>query len=798
MAFPINPSSNQEYTIGTKTYKWNGSSWSRISTAVASLFANSVTTNAIVSGSITSAKLDQTFLANLALVSNLSSYATTTHVTNEVANIVASAPSALNTLNELAIALANDASFATTVTNSLSNKANVASLTTANVTEVTNLYFTNTRAISALTPGSGISIAANGRITGASQYGNTDVQLYLGNISGALVPSADELYNLGTSTRKWANLFLSGNTIVLGQTKIESSGDGSIAIKSTNTQVSTAISFSSNGYIAAPSGPLATATGSVSVTPRIANVRVTDSSYNYLDDTAANSQGYIEINGANFDNGATVIIGSLTASTVSFVNSSRLRASLPVLSAGTYAVYVINSDGATATRPSGLSISGTPIFYPAAGNAGINYEGTPVNIAVNAFSDTTITYTLLSGSLPANVSLNANTGIISGNIGSVGSNTTYNFTINATDQELQNTTRAFSYTTLNDPITWNNPSSTCACILPPSNFYSLRLSANNLSGFPLIYAANCVPCGTSICSNGYVFGTISNETPSAVLITSVYTANTTESSNILSCYYCLLAGPLPASITVLLVAGGGGSGAGMAEWGQTWGGGGGAGGFLCCLIPYGGGTYTVTVGTGGSGGQYFPSILSTPGSPSCIVRSNNPTPISLKSCGGGGGANWRNCTSQPGGSGGGGSTFPAATQGSGIPGQGNPGGAGQGIDNWGGRGGGGGGAGGSGVAGPTATGGIGCYTTITGANLYLSKGGGGGIAAPNCAGAANSGHGGELGSSALGVSGGSGAVYISYPTTGLEATTLCGGTCSTVSGQRVYCFLCSGCLIIPS
>jgi hypothetical protein len=51
------------------------------------------------------------------------------------------------------------------VTAQLSAKANTASLTTENVSEVTNLYFTNTRAISALTAGSGISIAANGRIT---------------------------------------------------------------------------------------------------------------------------------------------------------------------------------------------------------------------------------------------------------------------------------------------------------------------------------------------------------------------------------------------------------------------------------------------------------------------------------------------------------------------------------------------------------------------------------------------------------------------------------------------------------
>lgn len=41
-------------------------------------------------------------------------------------------------------------------------------LNTSNVTEGSNLYFTNTRVVSALTAGSGVNIAANGRITSAS------------------------------------------------------------------------------------------------------------------------------------------------------------------------------------------------------------------------------------------------------------------------------------------------------------------------------------------------------------------------------------------------------------------------------------------------------------------------------------------------------------------------------------------------------------------------------------------------------------------------------------------------------
>jgi len=78
--------------------------------------------------------------------------ATTAFVATAVTNLIDSAPAVLDTLNELAAALGNDNNFSATVITQLSNKANTASLTTANVTELTNLYFTNARAILAEIP----------------------------------------------------------------------------------------------------------------------------------------------------------------------------------------------------------------------------------------------------------------------------------------------------------------------------------------------------------------------------------------------------------------------------------------------------------------------------------------------------------------------------------------------------------------------------------------------------------------------------------------------------------------------
>ena len=60
---------------------------------------------------------------------NTTQVATTAFVGTAVSNLVASAPAALDTLNELATALGNDASFSTTISNSIGLKAPLASPT---------------------------------------------------------------------------------------------------------------------------------------------------------------------------------------------------------------------------------------------------------------------------------------------------------------------------------------------------------------------------------------------------------------------------------------------------------------------------------------------------------------------------------------------------------------------------------------------------------------------------------------------------------------------------------------------
>jgi alpha-tubulin suppressor-like RCC1 family protein len=178
--------------------------------------------------------------------------------------------------------------------------------------------------------------------------------------------------------------------------------------------------------------------------PTINTISITDSSYNILDDTAANTGGaYLAITGTNFQSGAIVMVGSSnTALSTTFVDSNNLRAQIPAIAAGTYPVYVVNTNGGTAIRINGLTTSPFPAWSTGATLTGQNND-TPFGINLSASSDSNITYSNTTA-LPAGTTLAAN-GYFSGSLNPV-SNTTYSFDVKATDAENQDATRTFSIT----------------------------------------------------------------------------------------------------------------------------------------------------------------------------------------------------------------------------------------------------------------------------------------------------------------------------------------------------------------
>jgi hypothetical protein len=164
------------------------------------------------------------------------------------------------------------------------------------------------------------------------------------------------------------------------------------------------------------------------------------------------------------------------------------------------------------------------------------------------------------------------------------------------------------------------------------------------------------------------------------------------------------------SVDYLVVGGGGGGGY------QT-GGGGGGGQVITGNISLSGGTFSVTIGAGGTGSTNNPTNSSSSNGQTTTLSL--PTPI--VSIGGGGGGSASEGASGVANGGGGGAGF---TGGTAVSGGKNGGSGGTGTN---GGGGGGGGAGGDGSSGTSdACGGIGLSSSITGTLRYYGGGGGGG------------------------------------------------------------------------
>ena len=178
----------------------------------------------------------------------------------------------------------------------------------------------------------------------------------------------------------------------------------------------------------------------------ISGITVTDASYANTDDTAVGlTGGYIKVTGTGFVSGCTVVVGTVIATSVTFISSTEVRAQLPALTAGTYVLYVSNPSGAVAIRVNAITFSALPTWVSTSPlpNGKLNEA---ISIQLSGTSDSSVTYTLQSGStLPAGVTISSS-GLLSGTVTGITTETTYNFTVVATDAELQDSPKAFSIT----------------------------------------------------------------------------------------------------------------------------------------------------------------------------------------------------------------------------------------------------------------------------------------------------------------------------------------------------------------
>ena len=163
-----------------------------------------------------------------------------------------------------------------------------------------------------------------------------------------------------------------------------------------------------------------------------------------------NTQTTVTISGGNFVSVPLVTAinsstGALTvADEVSFSSASSIAAKFTLPVDGTYLLYIENPDGNAVQTSAVLTVSDAPGWTTAAGSLGSFAGGDTISVTVAATNATSFSKT--SGTFPGGLSLNTSTGVISGTESGATSDTTFSFTLRATDAQGQTADRAFTIT----------------------------------------------------------------------------------------------------------------------------------------------------------------------------------------------------------------------------------------------------------------------------------------------------------------------------------------------------------------
>ena len=127
----------------------------------------------------------------------------------------------------------------------------------------------------------------------------------LTNVSTHILPNSNVTYDLGSSGLRWRDLYLSGNSIILGGATLTASGSA-IALPAGSTV---------GGQNLATGSDVSTGGG-----PKITNLQVTGNVYVVLDDTAVDTLGgFIKLTGTNFVTGCMIYVGTVPANSTTFV-----------------------------------------------------------------------------------------------------------------------------------------------------------------------------------------------------------------------------------------------------------------------------------------------------------------------------------------------------------------------------------------------------------------------------------------------------------------------------------------------
>jgi len=415
----------------------------------------------------------------------------------------------------------------------------------------------------------------------------------------------------------------------------------------------------------------------------------------------------ITVTGSNFKSGSSIVIQGAAVNNVdrsvstTFVNSGTLTfqsnaAAVNYVAGASFTIKVVNPSGLSAILEPAGNTNAFPVWTTAAGSLGtLSDAGRAASnltnsgqLQANDADGGAITFTIVSGSLPAGLSMSTS-GLISGTANAVGSNTVSNFTVRATDDEADYIDRAFSIQ-VNAPVVQSFTSTGTTSWTAPAGVTSVQA---------LVIAGGGSGAGNSYHGGGGGAGGMVEAPSFPVTPGQSYTVTVGNG------------GPRPGnssngnpggnSVFGNITAIGGGGGGNYSNGSPGLSGGSGGGGASNTGRPGGPGTQGPSGGGtgygnpggngnspsggggggggGGAGGGGNPGGTqggNNGGGPGGSGRSNSITGSAVTYAGGGGGSSFAGASNSSGGSGGGGYGSPNAG-GDGTPNRGSGGGSGE-------------------------------------------------------------------------------------------------------------------------
>jgi len=166
-----------------------------------------------------------------------------------------------------------------------------------------------------------------------------------------------------------------------------------------------------------------------------------------------NTQTSVVITGTNFVSIPLVTAinsttgAQFTADEVTFTSATSITAKFTISVDASYKLYVENPDGNAVQTGAILTVSDAPAWQTSAGTLGTFAGGSNIS-TITLTATNSVSMAKTSGSLPGGITLNSGSGssTLTGTESGTSADTTFNFTIRATDAEGQTADRAFSLT----------------------------------------------------------------------------------------------------------------------------------------------------------------------------------------------------------------------------------------------------------------------------------------------------------------------------------------------------------------